>query len=69
MQVPAPPVLQAHPQVHECQVNDVPGECISFLVDDMRLVVDYIATLERELRAACLAVGGKPESCGLKLMP
>ena len=50
------PVLKAEPAPLACLVNAVPATCVILEQGDYRSLV-------RELKAACLALGGSPEDC------
>lgn len=51
------PVLQAPPREVTCHLEEAEATCVVVLREDWRKVI-------RELKAACLAMGGSPEACG-----
>lgn len=51
------PILQAPPRELTCHLDETETTCVVMLRDDLRALV-------RELKAACLALGGSPEACG-----
>ncbi|HEV8642265.1 MAG TPA: hypothetical protein VGV13_14300 [Methylomirabilota bacterium] len=50
------PVLQATPRELTCHLEEAETTCVVMLRDDLRALV-------RELKAACLALGGSPGDC------
>ena len=54
------PILEAEPQIVTCRQGLTETRCLLLLEEDHRRVV-------RELKAACLALGGSAESCRTQL--
>ena len=63
-QIPPRPTLTVQPDVIDCQVvNGQRGRCVNLWEPDLKTMVQWGLGLERELKAACLALGGSPKEC------
>lgn len=62
---PARPTLEVMPKLGACKLaTGAQGECVMFWGPDWQQIRVYQLTLERELTAACLALGGSQGECG-----
>ena len=62
--IPARPEFTVRPLRGTCSVSGQAGECITVWGPDWQAIGAWSLTLERELRASCLALGGTPTACG-----
>lgn len=82
-QIPVRPTLEAPPVKVECDFapakddGDKPTRiaaaptqsCVYLLTSDLAGLIDWALTLDTELRAACLALGGTERECGTSASP
>lgn len=62
--VPERPTIEARPTVEPCALGSgEPGACVKLWLKDFETVRLWYLTLERELKAACLALGGSAAEC------
>jgi hypothetical protein len=63
--IPPRPSLRHAPLPGRCAIGeDEAVRCWAILDEDVRDLLQWALTLERDLRAACLALGGRPQQCG-----
>jgi hypothetical protein len=64
--VPERPQLRHVPALVACRINHVDvtdATCVLIEIEDWQRIREWYLTLERELKAACLASGGTPSKC------
>lgn len=73
IEIPARPEIEAAPALVPhgtgaiCVWSDGSvGDCVILYTDDFARIGRYLGQLERELKAACLALGGSDEECKTK---
>ena len=62
--IPPRPVLTVRPDFRDCQtVSGQQGRCVDLWMPDLEAITRWGLDLERELKGACLALGGMAEEC------
>ena len=68
VKIPPRPTLTVQPDFRDCQtVNGQQGRCVDLWEPDLKAMIQWGLLLERELRAACVALGGSSKECGMEL--
>ena len=67
--VPVRPEFSVQPKRFPCVVNGTTGECVAIWSVDWTALGIWSLSLERELRASCLALGGSPAECRVASPP
>lgn len=64
--IPPRPVLEAEPLIEPCAIGDTKTVCATITAKDYRAIRVWGLELEREARAACLALGLGKAACGVE---
>lgn len=67
-ELPPEPILRRAPAMGQCRIADEPAPvwCVLILREDWDAILQWALALQREARAACLALGWDPRTCGVE---